>query len=109
MSTRYWPGDVEFWARAAHAGVRMAVLPDHFVDYYLTGANGVMTRRRQCRTIFFHTARLYGDFYDVVSVTFTKVIKGELIDIAAALCHAMGFHPLRWRLERSLRDETHVL
>lgn len=96
MSTKYWPGDVEFWARVARQGAKMALLPDHFVDYYLTGNNGVMTRARQCQTIFYHAARLHGNFSDVLYVLITKLLAFEITNPFVIMAHALGFHPLRW-------------
>ena len=96
MSTAYWPGDVEFWARVARHGAKMALLPDHFVDYYLTGENGVMTRSRQCQTILYHTARLHGNLADVLYVVVAKLLVFEITNPIAMAAHALGVHPLRW-------------
>lgn len=96
MSTEYWPGDVEFWARVARHGAKMVLLPDHFVDYYLTRESGVMTRARQCQTIFYYTARLHGDILDVIHVIFYRLLFFECTNILSMSAHAIGFHPLRW-------------
>jgi glycosyltransferase involved in cell wall biosynthesis len=98
MSTEYWPGDVEFWARVACHGARMVLLPDHFVDYYTTEESGVITRARECQTIFYHTARLHGDMSDVFYVVFRKLLLFEILNLMAMASHAIGFHPLRRRL-----------
>jgi len=96
MSEVYWPGDVEFWARVARHGAKMALLPDHFVDYYLTGENAVMTKARQCHTIFYHTARLYGNMADVLYVLVAKLLVFEITNPIVIVSHALGLHPLRW-------------
>lgn len=98
MSEEYWPGDVEFWARVSKHGAKMVLLPDHFVDYYLTGENGVMTRSRQCQTIFYHTARLHGNMADVLYVLIAKVLVFEITNPIRIVAHALGLHPLRWWL-----------
>jgi glycosyltransferase involved in cell wall biosynthesis len=98
MSDVYWPGDVEFWARVAKHGAKMALLPDHFVDYYLTGENGVTTRARQCNVIFYHTARLHGNMADVLYVLFVKLLMFEITNPLRIAAHILGLHPLRWWL-----------
>jgi glycosyltransferase involved in cell wall biosynthesis len=45
FSTEFIPGDVEFWVRAASAGLRMGLLRDIVADYYITGANGFATHK----------------------------------------------------------------
>jgi glycosyltransferase involved in cell wall biosynthesis len=110
MSTEYWPGDVEFWARVARHGAKMVILPDHFVDYYLTGDNGVITRARQCQTIFYHTARFHGNFSDVLYVLVAKVLVFEITNPLVIAAHALGLHPLRWwfRMKRKMQKNIVV-
>ncbi len=109
MSTAYWPGDVEFWARVSSHGARMVLLPDHFVDYYLTGENGVMTRARKCQTILYHTARLHGTPADVAYVIFAKLLPFEILNPLRMAFHAIGFHPLRsWLISRVKQQERAV-
>jgi glycosyltransferase involved in cell wall biosynthesis len=96
MSEVYWPGDVEFWARVAKHGAKMVLLPDHFVDYYLTGENAVTNKARQCQTIFYHTAKLHGNMADVIYVLLTKVLVFEVTNPFRMIAHALGWHPLRW-------------
>jgi glycosyltransferase involved in cell wall biosynthesis len=98
MSEVYWPGDVEFWARVSKYGVKMALLPDHFVDYYLTGENAVTNKARQCQTIFYHTARLHGNMADVIYVLLTKVLLFEITNPLRMVAYTLGLHPLRWWL-----------
>jgi glycosyltransferase involved in cell wall biosynthesis len=105
MSTEYWPGDVEFWARVASHGAKMVILPDHFVDYYLTGDNGVITRARQCQTIFYHTARLHGTMADVLYVLGTKLLVFEITNPIRMAVHALGFHPLRWWFSKKIKEK----
>jgi glycosyltransferase involved in cell wall biosynthesis len=108
MSTEYWPGDVEFWARVARHGAKMALLPDHFVDYYLTGDNGVITRARQCQTIFYHTARLHGSTADVLYVLIFKLLVFEITNPIRMAAHALGLHPLRWWLSMRVKRQKRV-
>jgi glycosyltransferase involved in cell wall biosynthesis len=96
MSTEYWPGDVEFWARVACRGAKMIILPDHFVDYYLTGENAVLAQARKCQTIFYHTARLHGTMTDVLYVLVAKLLVFEITNPIVMAAHALGLHPLRW-------------
>lgn len=96
MSEVYWPGDVEFWARVARHGAKMVILPDHFVDYYLTGENAVITKARQCQTIFYHTARLHGNMADVLYVLLAKLLVFEITNPIRMVAHALRLHPLRW-------------
>jgi glycosyltransferase involved in cell wall biosynthesis len=105
MSEVYWPGDVEFWARVAKHGAKIVLLPDHFVDYYLTGENGVMTRARQCHTIFYHTARLHGNMADVLYVLLAKVLVFEITNPIRMMAHALGLHPLRWWLSTRVKKQ----
>jgi glycosyltransferase involved in cell wall biosynthesis len=100
FSTTIWPGDVEFWARVARRGRAMALLPDHFVDYYLTGDNGVLTQRRKCQTVFYHTARLHGSRADILYVLWFKIVLFELSNPVRALAHKLDFHPRRWWMAR---------
>jgi glycosyltransferase involved in cell wall biosynthesis len=95
MSEVYWPGDVEFWARVSKHGAKMALLPDHFVDYYLTGENAFLKKARKCQTIFYHTARLHGNIADVMYVVVTKLLVFEITNPIRMAMHAMGLHPLR--------------
>ncbi len=106
MSTTIWPGDVEFWARVARHGAKMALLPDHFVDYYLTGENGVMTQRRRCQTVFYHTARLHGNWADVVYVCFAKILMFEIMNPFVWSAHKLGVHPQRWWMARKAKKPT---
>lgn len=105
MSEVYWPGDVEFWARVAKRGAKMVLLPDYFVDYYLTGENGVMTRNRQCQTIFYHTARLHGNMADVIYVLLAKLLVFEITNPIRIAAHTLRLHPLRWWLSMKIKRE----
>lgn len=105
MCTEFYPGDVEFWARVACHGAKMVLLPDHFVDYYLTGENGVYTRARECQTILYHTARLHGNLADVFYVLLAKVLIFELTNPMVIAAHALGLHPMRWWLSRKVRRQ----
>ncbi|MGO9139571.1 MAG: glycosyltransferase family 2 protein [Syntrophales bacterium] len=96
MSTEYWPGDVEFWARVARNGAKMVLLPEYFVDYYLTGENGILKKSRKCETIFYHTARLHGNIADVLYVLVAKMLVFEITNPIVMAVHALGLHPLRW-------------
>ena len=96
MSTDIWPGDVDFWARLARNGVKMIILPDHFVDYYLHGGNDMMTKTRQNVRGYYQTARLHGNMADVLYVFFAKVLVFEITNPIRMAAHALGMHPLRW-------------
>jgi glycosyltransferase involved in cell wall biosynthesis len=106
FSLEYWPGDVEFWSRAAYLHVNMSILPDYFVDYYVTGENGIITRSRECRTILFKVARLYGHPNDMLYVVFFKIIPGEIVELTRSLSHLVGFHPRRWLVNRKVKQST---
>jgi len=105
MSEVYWPGDVEFWARVARHEAKMALLPDHFVDYYLTGENAVLTKARKCQTIFYHTARLHGNMADVLYVLLAKVLVFEITNPLVIAAHLLGLHPLRWWLSMKVKRQ----
>jgi len=105
MSEVYWPGDVEFWARVSKYGAKMALLPDHFVDYYLTGENAFSKRSRQCQTIFYHTARLHGNMADVLYVLLTKILVFEITNPVRMAAHALGIHPMRWWFRKNTSEK----
>jgi glycosyltransferase involved in cell wall biosynthesis len=105
MSTEYWPGDVEFWARVACSGAKMVILPDYFVDYYLTGENTGLAQARKCQSIFYHTARLHGNMADVLYVLVAKLLVFEITNPIRMAAHALGLHPLRWWLSMKTKKK----
>jgi hypothetical protein len=105
MSTDIWPGDVEFWARLARNGVKMIILPDHFVDYYLHGENDVMTKARQNVRSYYQTARLHGNMADVLYVFFAKVLMFEITNPIRMVAHVLGMHPMRWWLAMKIKKK----
>jgi len=92
FSNQYLLGDVEFWARAAHLGINMALVPEYFLDYYITGENAIGRIKRKDLWVYVDIARYYGDWTDVLYNLITKLDWG----IVRRVFNSLGIHPARW-------------
>lgn len=92
FSTQYLLGDVEFWARAAHLGISMAVVPEYFLDYHITGENAIGRIKRKDLWVYVDIARYYGDWTDVLFNLITKLDWG----IVRRAFNSLGIYPARW-------------
>lgn len=101
-------GDTEYWVRAADAGVQMAIVPDVFVDYVMTGDNGVITRNWKLSRDVLRINLKYGTPADIAwtlwnrrdSLAGVPTIQHEIGKVAQRI----GFHPYRWG--RALRQRV---
>ena len=97
LATKYDCGDVEFWARAASHRIKMGLMPQLVVDYYLTGENGVIRKRPGLvRGIVSINAR-YGNLSDVWDCVWRHILRPALDGMRPAIvCDRLGIHPLRF-------------
>ncbi len=108
LSTDYVCGDIEFWGRAALAGIRMGMMPQEVVDYHMTGLNGVTTKRWKVAADMVRINVRYGTRSDVLHCWWRFYVRPFLVWVplgwAVRICHRLGLHPLRaWRRLRPLK------
>lgn len=75
LSTEFVNGDVEFWARCAHRGLKMGLMPDIVVDYHYTGYNGVLVKRWGAAKGMVGICAMYGTGSDVAYSIYRNFVK----------------------------------
>jgi hypothetical protein len=90
--TKYVCGDVEFLARAAFRGVRMASIPQLITDYYHTGDNASITKVWNLRWDILRINLRYGTLNDVLYWMRREILP----PLARWFCDKTGIHPLRF-------------
>ena len=91
LSTEYAVGDWEFWLRASANNIRMEILPNVVMDYYITGDNGTITRKWRMARDKMKVIRKYGTPLDMVSAV-ARIYMGVAL---AAILDGIGIHPRR--------------
>jgi len=104
LSTQYACGDIEFWARAAFAGVRFGVMRDVIVDYRRTAVSSCVVKRWRLKADIIRVNARWGTSADVLASVFRKYVSDEI----ARGCVALHIHPLR-KLRRWFRSEPAVV
>ena len=91
--------DTEYWVRAAHLGVAMAVVSEIFVDYTITGDNGQIKYAFKISRDVLRINRMYGTRADVL---YTLWQRRWSVSGVTMLQHRLGqeaakrnLHPLR--------------
>jgi hypothetical protein len=101
-----YPGaDREFWIRLAKAGLRMEVIPERFVDYYLSDISGLVRKRRAIILQKVSIALRYGKLSDIVYVGCVLTP----YDLLREFLGLLGIYPVKIRLKRLLRGEKRRL
>lgn len=75
LATEFVNGDVEFWARCAHRGLKMGLMPDIVVDYHYTGFNGVLVKRWGAAKGMVRICAMYGTGSDVAYSIYKNFVK----------------------------------
>ena len=91
-STAYSCGDVEFWARAARAGVTMDVVPDVLIDYCLHGENGIIRKRSELIRDMIKICWRYGGLLFMGAC----ILRYWLLPPVGTALGSVGIHPLRF-------------
>jgi glycosyltransferase involved in cell wall biosynthesis len=91
LAVEYVPGDLEYCLRAAATGIEMDVHPDDFIDYFVTGNNGILTKSRKLHWDAFRLTLRYGKISDVVHSMYWHLCRARLYEF----CNHFGIHPLR--------------
>jgi glycosyltransferase involved in cell wall biosynthesis len=97
LSTEYVCGDVEFWVRAATKGIVMDVVDDVFLDYYITGSNGVITKKWQVAHGMVRINARYGTLTDILYSLWKGYVKPftyrPVVNVIRRICRMFGFDP----------------
>lgn len=93
-STDYVPGDMEFFCRAASKGIKMGVIPAVIADFYITGENQSLKKRKQMDRDMVAIIKKYGGPRAVLKAVFRHYVIAWL----AAVCHKFDLHPVRFLL-----------
>jgi len=100
FATEYIAGDTEFAMRAVAAGVKMDVCAEVFIDYHITGANTILTKRLAMNRDRFVLNWRYGGFREKCSAAYEYYVR-QMPD-------RTGFHPKRWLRNAGLMRSPHL-
>jgi len=104
-----YPGaDMEFWARIAKAGLRIAVTPEKFVDRYLSDLSVQVRLERAMALQGLRIAREHGTLSDWLYVAFAKVLPALVVMAARKPLHFLGIYPTKRRAAQLMREQAGV-